>query len=351
MMAGSEMNNIIAVIRSILISAPGRCLPVRQIQSDYREVEGSMIPFKKFNFRTIEEFLEASNEFLIRQTSEGIKVFPKANKESAHVSKLIDEQTRKKKKPSRFSTPRAVQPRSKQFTVQNSAYSTNIYPKLPNRSTKKAVEVWSHSGRMNQQQQSVGSNVHQEQRPYQQQHQQHQANVLNSQNENNVVNFKRAITKSNTEFNKINTNIETKSNGASDKMPSAPLSIVTNGYGGRIQNRLQININGMQKKNESPAPAKLTTPLNPSNVPPTESKPKLSNRLLLTQYLNTAPTVPTSSISNRLKIAQQSTGDTIDFAQSRSIVQQSVKPVNMELKPVCVKLQNEISQFLNKIFF
>lgn len=303
-----DRNQTIEVIRSLLNIAPTGSLTVSQLRNDYRNMENAQIPFKRFGYNTIEEFLESSGQFVFRKTNEGTKVASKGDKGAGHVKKLISETKTKKRRPSNplravgscFSGTRHV-PRTA------TAY-TNMYANSTNRSTRKAVEEWSHSGRLNNQQRLN----HQEPRVYQQQI----TVMVNSQNENGVT--KRAITKSNLEYNKVNTSTEPRPNGTQAKAPITPLSVI-NGSSSRLHQRLQASQNETQKKIESQPDA---AEKNSSQSP--ESKSNLNIRL--SQYQNSS--VPASNVNNRMRMAQQLSSDTVDFVQPRNTVEQ--RSTNME---------------------
>lgn len=136
-----EMSTVITVVRAILTSAPKDGLNIRQVMSDYQNVEGHPLPFRKFGYTTLEEFLQASNGFILKQMSEGIRVTARESRESAHINRLVKQQNHPKKKSnSTVLLPRRPVhvPSSSDNKWRSSAFS-DIYSRLPNRSVKKAV--------------------------------------------------------------------------------------------------------------------------------------------------------------------------------------------------------------------
>ena len=61
----SEANAIIKVIRSIVQSRKDP-MPINDITRDFKALEGTLVPYKKFGYQTLEEFLRCSGEFNFR---------------------------------------------------------------------------------------------------------------------------------------------------------------------------------------------------------------------------------------------------------------------------------------------
>lgn len=99
----SDQDVVIKVIRSLVISTDNA--DFRTIIKDYREEEGELIPFRRFGYSSLEEFLRASGEFILAETSNGIQVMVKKSQSSAHIVDLRQHQTRPRKKRSAKSKP------------------------------------------------------------------------------------------------------------------------------------------------------------------------------------------------------------------------------------------------------
>lgn len=83
----AAMNSTIKVIRSLLITSSDGLL-VRQINKEYLEEVGEPIPFGKFGFSTLSDFLRSSNQFVGTKTADGIKVTARINENSAHIIEM-----------------------------------------------------------------------------------------------------------------------------------------------------------------------------------------------------------------------------------------------------------------------
>ena len=64
----------VLVIRSLVIIKKG-LTTLREISSEYRDMEGEQIPFKQFGFRSAEDFLRSSGQFNLTP-SNGEVLFP-----------------------------------------------------------------------------------------------------------------------------------------------------------------------------------------------------------------------------------------------------------------------------------
>lgn len=143
-MTEPELNEVITVIRCILQSAPSDGLLTRELLNDYKSIQGSPLPFKKFGYNSVDELIQTSGEFIQKRTADGIKFIPKESKESAHNYRMVQQQksTRKKKKSTFLPTPRrpvhSPTANNQQQRWRGSAY-TDLYSRTPNRSLKKAV--------------------------------------------------------------------------------------------------------------------------------------------------------------------------------------------------------------------
>lgn len=81
------MEEAVKLIRSILITSTDGLL-YHEINSEYRDMVGEQIPFKKFGFNSLEEFLRTSGQFMPKKTEAGIRVLPKITNSSAHIIEM-----------------------------------------------------------------------------------------------------------------------------------------------------------------------------------------------------------------------------------------------------------------------
>lgn len=142
-MAVPDLKSVVQVMRALLQSAPSDGLLTRQLLNDYRSYEGSPLPFRQLGFESVDELILKSGEFVQRRTHDGVKVIPKEKTDSAHISRLVQQQQRPKKKPKKKPTMpqrpiRSPTANNQQQRWSGSAY-THMYPGMPNRSVKKAV--------------------------------------------------------------------------------------------------------------------------------------------------------------------------------------------------------------------
>lgn len=92
----AEKKTIISILRSLTISSPQKGISIRDLTRDFYEQEGARIP--KFEYRSLEEFLRASGEFIIENFRGELIIYEKPNSDSWHISKLVAEQGRPKKR-------------------------------------------------------------------------------------------------------------------------------------------------------------------------------------------------------------------------------------------------------------
>lgn len=139
----AEMNTAVAVLRALLTSSHTKDgIPTKQLLIDYQNVEGQL-PLKKFGFDTIDDFLAASKEFILQRGRDGVRVLPHKNVDSAHITKLLEQQksSRKQKSTTVLEPRRPIRTQSNRDENKwrsGSAFS-DIYSRLPSRSVKKAV--------------------------------------------------------------------------------------------------------------------------------------------------------------------------------------------------------------------
>lgn len=102
-MSDAERQACINVLRSLATSR--RDASLVDLMRDYNETEGNRIPYTKFGFKRLEDFLSNSGEFSV--TSYGtVRVHQSEN--SSHIQKLVAEQkntTKKKRTPQQHNQP------------------------------------------------------------------------------------------------------------------------------------------------------------------------------------------------------------------------------------------------------
>lgn len=67
---------VIKTVRAILTPMKNGLL-VRQINGDYRELEGTNVPYKQLGYNTLEHFLKATGEFIFVERDNEVRVFAK----------------------------------------------------------------------------------------------------------------------------------------------------------------------------------------------------------------------------------------------------------------------------------
>uniref|UniRef100_A0A182P5C8 Tudor domain-containing protein 7 n=1 Tax=Anopheles epiroticus TaxID=199890 RepID=A0A182P5C8_9DIPT len=134
-----EAQAAISVVRA-LVASRKETSNVMSVLRDYRQLEGDPLPYRKFGFSTVEEFLLASGEFLIKSSAgESTRIYIKPNRDSAHIQNMVAAQKTAKSssgsagKKSNFVALR--QPtgpwNAKGFSSPATAYS-RIYQQMPN---------------------------------------------------------------------------------------------------------------------------------------------------------------------------------------------------------------------------
>jgi len=65
-------------------------MSIKDLARDFMEFEGYRIPL--FEYRSLEDFLRLSGEFIIENFRGELIIYAKPNEESAHIAKLVAEQ-------------------------------------------------------------------------------------------------------------------------------------------------------------------------------------------------------------------------------------------------------------------
>lgn len=93
-----EMVETISTIRA-LIQSRKEMTTERDLMREYRELNGENIQYKKFGFRSLENFLVSTREFILRSGQSGdllISAIP--TKESMHIVDMVQKQKTDRKK-------------------------------------------------------------------------------------------------------------------------------------------------------------------------------------------------------------------------------------------------------------
>lgn len=88
---------VVKVLRSLLIASRDG-LSERQLRREYKEFEGTEIPYKNLGFSTLSDFLHSSDEFVLRTTNDGMHVQAKLRQNIIHMVEMVQTQNRTKKK-------------------------------------------------------------------------------------------------------------------------------------------------------------------------------------------------------------------------------------------------------------
>ncbi|XP_058116816.1 tudor domain-containing protein 7A isoform X2 [Anopheles coustani] len=84
-----------AAVKAIraLVSSLKETSTVLSVMRDYRAMEGESLPYRKFGFNTVEDFLRASGEFVIKQApGDASRIYIKPNSDSAHILQMVSAQ-------------------------------------------------------------------------------------------------------------------------------------------------------------------------------------------------------------------------------------------------------------------
>uniref|UniRef100_A0A182JIM9 Tudor domain-containing protein 7 n=1 Tax=Anopheles atroparvus TaxID=41427 RepID=A0A182JIM9_ANOAO len=84
-----------AAIKAVraLVASLKETSTVLSVLRDYRAIEGDSLPYRKYGFSTVEDFLLASGEFVIKQTAgESTRIYIKPNRDSAHIMNMVSAQ-------------------------------------------------------------------------------------------------------------------------------------------------------------------------------------------------------------------------------------------------------------------
>lgn len=139
----TEIQSAVAVLRTLLRSSQSKNgILIDQLLNDYQKFEGAL-PLKKFGFDTLEAFIKSTKEFDLNRSKDGIRVTARSSTDATRTKRTTDQsQTIRKNKVNVGLEPRRpVRPQSMNGVGQtrNSSAFSDIYSRLPSRSTKKAA--------------------------------------------------------------------------------------------------------------------------------------------------------------------------------------------------------------------
>lgn len=94
-MAELEQRNVIKVLRALVQSAPSDGLLVQRLLADYKENEGYSMPFRELGFKSPEELILQSGEFVQINTRFGPKIIQKESDDSMHIQRYVRERVQR----------------------------------------------------------------------------------------------------------------------------------------------------------------------------------------------------------------------------------------------------------------
>lgn len=122
------MDRTINIIRALVNSNKAES-SVSDIIRDYRGVEGGPIPFRKYGYDTLEEFLKSSGQFFVHNIRGEIRFSVVVTEKTAHINRMVQLQ---KSSAKRRGNGRSVMPRtprsSSDQSWNRSSYSSNYRP-------------------------------------------------------------------------------------------------------------------------------------------------------------------------------------------------------------------------------
>ncbi|XP_066258782.1 tudor domain-containing protein 7A isoform X1 [Euwallacea similis] len=126
-----EFEKVISFIRSCIISTKDK-LTLTQLNRDYKTLIGERIPFRKFGFNKLEDFIESSRDLALVRSGEEWIVIAKSSEKSIHISEMVSVQKHGKRKPnfkpfSRTTLPPRMQQTSQWRPKANYGGSNNNY--------------------------------------------------------------------------------------------------------------------------------------------------------------------------------------------------------------------------------
>uniref|UniRef100_A0A182PD00 HTH OST-type domain-containing protein n=1 Tax=Anopheles epiroticus TaxID=199890 RepID=A0A182PD00_9DIPT len=94
------MDEITTIIRALAISNASNGISVAQLNKDFKNLEGCLIPYEKYGFKTLDAMLHSMTD-AIRVNGHGMTaiVHPLTNEKSQHVREMIERSKKNGKKP------------------------------------------------------------------------------------------------------------------------------------------------------------------------------------------------------------------------------------------------------------
>ncbi|XP_071942387.1 tudor domain-containing protein 7-like [Antedon mediterranea] len=143
----AQPEDVKKLLRSLLISQKGG-VPLQLLASDYRSLIGDHIPYTRFGFRSLEEYLQSIPDVVrIQRGAEGYICCPVADAASAHVHSLVSRQRTQKKKKTRRPVRASFinfkkSPTKRHFGPQSAtkSFAPKIYPQSNGRQVRGNVQ-------------------------------------------------------------------------------------------------------------------------------------------------------------------------------------------------------------------
>ncbi|XP_055382832.1 tudor domain-containing protein 7B-like [Condylostylus longicornis] len=119
-----EAQASIGVLRALL-NVQKHPIRLSVLLKEYKEMEGRILPYRQFGFKSAEEFLKMSGEFLMMFDQGEVLVGARPNKDSAHIVKMVACQKPSRKRSNRTYSNRNRMP--KRDVQNNTSYLFQVY--------------------------------------------------------------------------------------------------------------------------------------------------------------------------------------------------------------------------------
>ncbi|KNC29642.1 hypothetical protein FF38_08672 [Lucilia cuprina] len=111
-MEKSALTEVKAILKSLVLSSPDK-ITIEQLNRDYRDVEGQIIPFRRLGYGNLEEFLRSIPDTLrVFGSGPTAMVCFVANEKSDHIHDMIMRQKKPKSKAARTKARSSARPKS-----------------------------------------------------------------------------------------------------------------------------------------------------------------------------------------------------------------------------------------------
>lgn len=131
----AEIQAVIKEIRCLIVTCKNG-LYLKRLWREYKETTGEYIPYRKFGFDSMPDFLRSTNQFILTSCDGDFVLMAKPTEKSAHISKLVQCQNDTKKK--RSDPPRYIRSNYSSGTQQRNYGSSST--QYGNRSTRYQVQ-------------------------------------------------------------------------------------------------------------------------------------------------------------------------------------------------------------------